>query len=242
MSQDIVDNVSKHRRRARSSWRLADRLALRCWSEPHIPFLKQLPKRVLLYQASSPDDLAGRRVDVVAEADGSTLRGTPGTVVAGAHRAAVDAARELLVCAPDRPRDRRIALLPRVPRGRPEAADLACPQRRHRPRTGVLRAVGRDVYRIRLPFFDAATTVGDPFEGVPPQWDWIVDDGRRRQHEQTSLFRGFTRYYEMSDAALHARLGRGYAGGEPPAYQADHQLLCNCPSGTGKPRGAWSTA
>src|SRR6187397_1137162 len=64
--------------------------------------------------------------------------------------------------------------------------------------------------------FVERTYAAPPLDGVPPDWDWIVEDARARQpgHERIP---GLTEHYAASDRHFRARLGHGAAGAEPPA-------------------------
>jgi hypothetical protein len=65
--------------------------------------------------------------------------------------------------------------------------------------------------------------------GLPREWTWVVDDGRRHQDIQLELFPGLRDYYAAGDRHLIAVRGRGIAGGSPPAYVPHHPLRLELP-------------
>ena len=73
-------------------------------------------------------------------------------------------------------------------------------------------------YPIRQRFPDALADPELAFAGIPRDWDWVVDDGRRGQAPQLARFPGLARHYEASDRYFRARRGRGRAGGQPPDW------------------------
>lgn len=76
-------------------------------------------------------------------------------------------------------------------------------------------------YPVDHPLFDPAP--GAPAR-IPPDWDWIVDDGRRHQPDQRQLFPGMAAYYAASDEQLTARRRRSYVG-DPRAGYVPHSAL-----------------
>ena len=87
------------------------------------------------------------------------------------------------------------------------------------------------------PFVSAAYAIEQPLleprpaslAGVPREWTWVVDDGRRHQDIQLQLFPGLRDYYAASDRHLIAGRGRGVAGAPPPAYVPHHPLRLRLP-------------
>lgn len=85
------------------------------------------------------------------------------------------------------------------------------------------------------PFVTAAHAVDHPF--VPPcpdsaarvahlprEWDWVLDDFRRHQDIQLSLFPGMRDYYAATDHHLNARQGRTVVGSRAAGYLPHQQL------------------
>lgn len=73
---------------------------------------------------------------------------------------------------------------------------------------------------------------GDPdaaLAAVPPDWDYVVDDGRSRQPEQLE-FGGVRAYYQAAHRHFRARLHHGTAGAEPPAYVPNRRLQLDLPA------------
>jgi hypothetical protein len=77
--------------------------------------------------------------------------------------------------------------------------------------------------------FVERTFAAPPLDGVPREWDWIVDDGRARQPHQVELIAGLREHYAASDRHFRARRGHGVAGAEPPAYCPHRQLRLELP-------------
>ena len=90
------------------------------------------------------------------------------------------------------------------------------------------------------PFIASAYGIGHPFvepcadsmsrlAGVPRQWDWILDDPRRRQALQLRAFPGMRDFYAASDDHFVAGRGRSVAGAEPPRYLRHQRLRFELP-------------
>src|SRR5215831_6067617 len=59
---------------------------------------------------------------------------------------------------------------------------------------------------------------------VPRDWDWIMDNPRRHDSVHVAAWDGLDRWFETTDRALAARLGRGTIGVEPPSCLPHQQL------------------
>jgi hypothetical protein len=91
------------------------------------------------------------------------------------------------------------------------------------------------------PHVAATHAVGDGFDFVhggdapraiahiPREWDYVVDDARRRDPGLRAAFPGLVAYYDAADGHFRGARGRGFAGAEPPAYRPHQQLLLNLP-------------
>ncbi|QWF78638.1 hypothetical protein [Amycolatopsis sp. CA-230715] len=79
-------------------------------------------------------------------------------------------------------------------------------------------------YAIDHPFVEPCPDEGGRFDGVPGEWDWILDDFRRYQDIQLSTFPGLRDYYAASDRRLTARSGRSVVS-DPAAGYLRHQQL-----------------
>lgn len=75
---------------------------------------------------------------------------------------------------------------------------------------------------IAHPMLEAPADSAAALAGVPREWDWVLDDGRRHQDVQLAMFPGLGAYYEASDRHLAGR--RGVAGAHPAGY-VPHQPL-----------------
>jgi hypothetical protein len=64
---------------------------------------------------------------------------------------------------------------------------------------------------------------------IPPGWDWVLDDFRRRQDYQLELFPGLRDYYNTSDRLLTATRGRTVVTSSPPGYVPHRQLRLELP-------------
>jgi hypothetical protein len=79
-------------------------------------------------------------------------------------------------------------------------------------------------------FHDAVSSPDGALRAVPDEWDYIVDDHRGREPQQLASFAGLRRFYEASDRHFQARIARGTAGSEPPAYEPHQQLRLELPA------------
>jgi hypothetical protein len=78
---------------------------------------------------------------------------------------------------------------------------------------------------------------GDPaaaLEGIPRDWDYVVDDERSRQPAQLE-FEGVRRYNQAAHRHFRARVHHGTAGVEPPAYRPHGQLRLDLPTRRERP-------
>jgi hypothetical protein len=64
---------------------------------------------------------------------------------------------------------------------------------------------------------------------VPRKWDWIADNPRRHDPTHVAAWDGLDRYFDATDRLLHARLGRGVLGVEPPSYRPHQRLRLEIP-------------
>jgi len=83
-------------------------------------------------------------------------------------------------------------------------------------------------YAIEHPFLEPGSDPGALAE-VPREWDWVLDDGRRRQDYQRELFPGMAGYYEASDGHLTAARRRGVVGYGEPSYLPHQPLRLELP-------------
>src|SRR5262249_35591004 len=74
------------------------------------------------------------------------------------------------------------------------------------------------VYAIDHPFLEACADSPARLAGLPRDWDWVLDDSRRRQDFQLDLFAGMRDYYAASDEHLRARAGRSLVGLTSPGF------------------------
>jgi hypothetical protein len=84
-------------------------------------------------------------------------------------------------------------------------------------------------YAIAHPFVEACADSASRLADVPPQWDWTLDDVRRRTDLDLRMFSGMRHYYVASDEHLVAICGRSIAGAEPPRYLRHQQLRFELP-------------
>jgi hypothetical protein len=90
-------------------------------------------------------------------------------------------------------------------------------------------------YAVDHPFLEPGTR---PLP-MPREWDWVLDDPRRRHELQFELFPGLRDYYAASDAHLVARRGRTIAGADPPGYRPHQQLRLELPRQASLGDGPW---
>ncbi|HEX3812353.1 MAG TPA: hypothetical protein VHX59_05875 [Mycobacteriales bacterium] len=103
-----------------------------------------------------------------------------------------------------------------------------------------------EVYPVDIDLFDPQLPTDELLSPIPPDWDWVVTDGRADQPAQRAAFPGMARYYDA--ARDHFRTARpiGYAGAQPPAYHRGTHFRLPLPSesrtaatrllGSGRPR------
>ncbi|WP_158887636.1 glycosyltransferase family 9 protein [Amycolatopsis anabasis] len=83
-----------------------------------------------------------------------------------------------------------------------------------------------NLYTTRMDMF-----APDPraLEGVPRDWDWVVDDPRGWQDVQRAVFPGLAAYYDLARAHFRARAGHHEVGAGGPDYLAGHRLRLTPP-------------
>lgn len=79
-------------------------------------------------------------------------------------------------------------------------------------------------YPIDHPFVDACPDSTAKLAHLPRDWDWILDDPRRYQEIQLTMFTGMRNYYAASDSHLRANTRRSIVG-NPAAGYLPHQPL-----------------
>ncbi len=85
-------------------------------------------------------------------------------------------------------------------------------------------------YAIEHPFVEPGADSGRALAAVPRQWDWVVDDFRRRQDFQLRAFPGMRDYYVASDRHLSAARGRTVAGDRAAGYVPRVRLRLQLPA------------
>jgi hypothetical protein len=85
-------------------------------------------------------------------------------------------------------------------------------------------------YAIEHPFLEGCADSAPALAEVPQHWDWVVDDGRRRQEFQLRAFPGMKDYYEASDRHLSAARGRTVAGDRTAGYVPRYPLRLELPT------------
>jgi hypothetical protein len=85
-------------------------------------------------------------------------------------------------------------------------------------------------YAIEHPFVEPGTDSGRALAAVPRQWDWVVDDFRRRQDRQLRAFPGMRDCYVASDRHLSAARGRTVAGDRAAGYVPRCRLRLQLPA------------
>jgi hypothetical protein len=73
-------------------------------------------------------------------------------------------------------------------------------------------------YPIKHPFVEACRDSAGRLADVPREWDWVLDDFRRRQDFQLRAFPGMRDYYQASDRHLIAARGRTVVGDRAAGY------------------------
>ena len=109
---------------------------------------------------------------------------------------------------------------------------------------GALCRFVEETYAIEHPFVEtAAPEVSDrALAGIPSEWDWVVDDGRRHHQLQRELFPGFASYYAASDVHLRPRIDRSVAGSERAGYRSGERLRLDVPDDGRRHLGGARTA
>ena len=75
------------------------------------------------------------------------------------------------------------------------------------------------VYPVEIDLVDADFDARPALAGIPPEWDWVVGDGRGAQADQRRYFPGMARYYDECHRYFQSARHIGYAGAVPPYYQ-----------------------
>jgi hypothetical protein len=86
-----------------------------------------------------------------------------------------------------------------------------------------------DTYAVDHPLLTACPNSGARQAHIPADWDWVIDDARRRQSIQLELFPGLRDYYAASDRRLRPAAGRTVVTGTPPGYRPHQQLRLELP-------------
>lgn len=84
-------------------------------------------------------------------------------------------------------------------------------------------------YAVEHPLLEPCLDSAIRQAGIPRRWDWIVDDFRRSQDVQLSMFPGLRDYYLTSDRLLTATRERGYVGSPGAGYVSHQQLRLELP-------------
>jgi hypothetical protein len=84
-------------------------------------------------------------------------------------------------------------------------------------------------YPIEHPFVEPGEDSARALAAVPRQWDWVLDDFRRRQDFQLRAFPGMNDYYEASDRHLTAARGRTVVGDRAAGYVPRCRLRLELP-------------
>jgi len=85
-------------------------------------------------------------------------------------------------------------------------------------------------YAIEHPFVEGSRGSARGLANVPREWDWILDDFRRRQDFQLRAFPGMKDYYEASDRHLSAARGRAATGDPAAGYVPRCRLRLELPA------------
>lgn len=91
------------------------------------------------------------------------------------------------------------------------------------------------VYPIDHPFVQPCSDSTAKLAHLPQEWDWVLDDFRRHQGIQLSLFPGLRDYYAATDRHLSARQHRTVVGDQTTGYLPHQQLRFTLPE---RPRAA----
>jgi len=84
-------------------------------------------------------------------------------------------------------------------------------------------------YAVAHPLLEPCPDSAARQAGIPQQWDWVLDDFRRGQDIQLSMFPGLRDYYAASDRLLTATRGRTYVSSPAPGYVPHQQLRLELP-------------
>jgi hypothetical protein len=90
-----------------------------------------------------------------------------------------------------------------------------------------------ETYAIRHPFLEPCADSDARVAGLPREWEWIADDGRRHQPFQLDLFPGMRDYYAATDRRLAASMRRGPISYPPPPYARHTPLRLRPPPSSG---------
>jgi hypothetical protein len=86
-------------------------------------------------------------------------------------------------------------------------------------------------YPVEHPFVEPCTDSAARLAGLPREWDWVLDDFRRHQDIQLSLFPGLRDYYAATDRHLLAGKARTVVGSPKAGYLPHQQLRLSLPEG-----------
>src|SRR3954452_1576103 len=56
-----------------------------------------------------------------------------------------------------------------------------------------------EVYPVDIDLFDSEFDPAAALTGIPPEWDWVVNEPRAYQPAQRQYFPGMARYYDATD-------------------------------------------
>lgn len=84
-------------------------------------------------------------------------------------------------------------------------------------------------YAVEHPMLEPCSDSAARQAGIPCEWDWVLDDFRRRQEIQLELFPGLRDYYLTSDRLLTATQGRTLVSAPAAGYAAHQQLRLELP-------------
>lgn len=85
------------------------------------------------------------------------------------------------------------------------------------------------VYPIDHPFVQPCPDSSTRLAHLPREWDWVLDDFRRHQDIQRTLFPGLRDYYAATDRHLSARQHRTVVGDQTTGYLPHQQLRFTLP-------------
>jgi hypothetical protein len=84
-------------------------------------------------------------------------------------------------------------------------------------------------YPVEHPFVEPGADSLRALAAIPRDWDWVLDDFRRRQDFQLRAFPGMNDYYEASDRHLIAARGRTVVGDPAAGYVPRCRLRLELP-------------